>query len=468
MITQVTCLFWFESSVTLQLIQDVQTPQMTVTSLSPEATPTMGFRKWVTTILSMTQVSQNVILLALMFIYRLKILNPGVKGKVGSEFRLLTVALMLGNKFLDDNTYTNKTWAEVSGISVQEIHVMEVEFLSNMRYSLYASEEEWSAWHAQLSQFSNYIDKASQMPTDGNAQNSIQSAPGLARGPNLPSPPVSEQTSPAFGRLPPSSSTLLHPTTMAPFLPPTIASPASLPPPESDVRQWTRKRSLEDNQLEPPSKRLSAYVPPNNMLTPSSFQDSNSPVPRLPVPNVSNIAQNNALVPSSGPLPPPNSRAMSSVFPGTGRWPQNKTLPALQPPHYLNPVNSNGGSPVNDLQNRPSPFGQPSGTSSPTAYSFPAPHNPHTPAGLSPSGMPFPRNSPYKPVRRVNTLLVPPPSASVHHAPQQLSFKQMHYQPLGKPVSERRTGVLPYLPFDTWSQAHQMQHYPPHPQLPQS
>lgn len=58
----------------------------------------MGFRKWVVSILSTTQVSQNVILLALMFIYRLKKLNPGVKGKLGSEFRLFTVALMLGNK----------------------------------------------------------------------------------------------------------------------------------------------------------------------------------------------------------------------------------------------------------------------------------------------------------------------------------------------------------------------------------
>ena len=67
-------------------------------SLVHEAMPTTGFRKWVTTILSMTQVSQNVILLALMFIYRLKKYNPSVKGKVGSEFRLLTVALMLGNK----------------------------------------------------------------------------------------------------------------------------------------------------------------------------------------------------------------------------------------------------------------------------------------------------------------------------------------------------------------------------------
>lgn len=66
--------------------------------LVPESIPALGFRKWVTTILSTTQVTPNVILLALLFIYRLKRLNPGVKGKVGSEFRLLTVALMLGNK----------------------------------------------------------------------------------------------------------------------------------------------------------------------------------------------------------------------------------------------------------------------------------------------------------------------------------------------------------------------------------
>jgi hypothetical protein len=52
----------------------------------------------VASILSTTQVSQNVILLALLFVYRLKKFNSGVKGKKGSEFRLMTVALMLGNK----------------------------------------------------------------------------------------------------------------------------------------------------------------------------------------------------------------------------------------------------------------------------------------------------------------------------------------------------------------------------------
>lgn len=95
---QITCLFWFESSYTLSQVEQSRNIPTPLSPLVPESIPALGFRKWVTTMLSTTQVTQNVILLALLFIYRLKRLNPGVKGKVGSEFRLLTVALMLGNK----------------------------------------------------------------------------------------------------------------------------------------------------------------------------------------------------------------------------------------------------------------------------------------------------------------------------------------------------------------------------------
>jgi len=95
---EVTCLFWFENSSTLQRIEAMSSPPPSVSALASDAIPTTGFRKWVATILSTTQVTQNVILLALLFIYRLKKINPTVKGKPGSEYRLLTVALMLGNK----------------------------------------------------------------------------------------------------------------------------------------------------------------------------------------------------------------------------------------------------------------------------------------------------------------------------------------------------------------------------------
>ncbi|KAL9125555.1 MAG: hypothetical protein Q9217_005254 [Psora testacea] len=467
---QITCLFWFEASVTLTLVEDARYPLPTPTSpLVPEAMPTTGFRKWVTTILSMTQVSQNVILLALMFIYRLKKLNPGVKGKIGSEFRLLTVALMLGNKFLDDNTYTNKTWADVSGISVQEIHVMEVEFLSNMRYTLYASHVEWDEWHVKLGRFAEYYDRASQIPAEFISQPLVLPAPRLTMGPNLPSPPVSQQSSPLYlPQLALSNQGLPHPLSIPPYIPSaTSASPASSMP-AADSRTWSRKRSLEDSSLEPPAKRMTNYVSSatsSTTLTPATLRDSTSPW-KLPPPQFLNG-------PSAGPyrsptqphLQPPAGRAMASIFPNQTRLSQRGPLPSLQPPHYLGQQGGmTSGSPLPLQSQSQAPYSHDGTTPSPTAYHF---SHHHTPSGLSPSDFPAPRNSPYKPVRGVNTLLVPPPSTSVQNAPQQLSYDQMHYQPIGRPSSERRTGVLPFHPFYTWSDnAHQMQHQLPPPLLP--
>jgi hypothetical protein len=68
----------------------------------------------------------------------------------------------------------------------------------------------------------------------------------------------------------------------------------------------------------------------------------------------------------------------------------------------------------------------------------------HTPISHSPSIYLQQRNSPYKPVRHVNTLLYPPPSAFLQHynLPNPVLPNQMHYQPLGK-RNEYRTGIVP-------------------------
>jgi hypothetical protein len=73
-------------------------PNVLPSRLVDLAKPSSQFRKWVYNVLSTTQVTQNVILLALLFIYRLKCSTPQIKGRGGSEYRLLTVSLMLGNK----------------------------------------------------------------------------------------------------------------------------------------------------------------------------------------------------------------------------------------------------------------------------------------------------------------------------------------------------------------------------------
>lgn len=96
--SQVTCLFWFENGMTLKQIEHLSPHSLSYPTLCTDSTPNIGFRKWAVTLLSTTQVTQNVIILALYFIWKLKSFNPTVKGRPGSEYRLLTVALMLGNK----------------------------------------------------------------------------------------------------------------------------------------------------------------------------------------------------------------------------------------------------------------------------------------------------------------------------------------------------------------------------------
>ncbi|KAI9716250.1 MAG: hypothetical protein M1812_005475 [Candelaria pacifica] len=450
---QITCLFWFESSSRLHRVEEAKTTPTPTTPLVAEAVPFIGFQKWVTTILSTTQVTQNVILLALMFIYRLKKLNPTVKGKPGSEFRLLTVALMLGNKFLDDNTYTNKTWAEVSGISVQEIHIMEVEFLSNMRYSLFTSEEEWKEWHVKLGRFFNYFDKASRTPLEMTPRPPGPPTPTLHVPPPLPSPPGSTHTSPPFrGSHPPCGPALPLPHSTPHHAPQTVPSPAFLP--DLDLKANGRKRSYDDQSNGPPAKRIvtRSMVPSNlssTTLAPSTLPAPMSNMPRLPVPNLSistgpPVNGYGKQIPAQ--LPPPGGRSMSTVFPGTSTWSQPGFAPSstMQGGGQLTPTGVSF-SPYGDQSRHQTPFPTSSATSSPTSASFPV----HTPSQtrLSPSYFLTHRNSPYRPVRHVNTLLVPPPSASMHNPTKNMNFDQMHYQPLGKSISERKTGVVPYMPM---------------------
>lgn len=67
-----------------------------------------AFKNYVYKVLKATQLSCTCIIVALYYIQRLRIAYPLIQASMGSEVRLFTTALMLANKFLDDNTFTNK------------------------------------------------------------------------------------------------------------------------------------------------------------------------------------------------------------------------------------------------------------------------------------------------------------------------------------------------------------------------
>jgi len=60
--------------------------------------PSDRFLNWTSKLLSKIPVGQNTVLLALLYVYRLKFRNPLIVGDPGSEYKLLVVALVLANK----------------------------------------------------------------------------------------------------------------------------------------------------------------------------------------------------------------------------------------------------------------------------------------------------------------------------------------------------------------------------------
>lgn len=374
---------------------------------------------------------------------------------------------------MDDNTYTNKTWAEVSGITVQEIHVMEVEFLSNMRYSLLATKEEWEEWLAKLSCFSEYYERAQKQPTS--PLNKSFTSPA-------PSPTAAVQPAASFPPMTPAAATVFSPSTMvqpnAQVWPSTYHNPPLSPLyGKHGAGMNGRKRNSEEDATEPPAKRLSRQP---STMAPVVRQPVVGEQPmRLPVPNLTlntnpPSAQMYAATTTytSQPhvsLPPLGNgvRAMATVFapnttvsipqlpmPATASMPQASLTPSTVAMH---PV-MGYGTPTK----RHSPGSLSVYASSPIGEHF-APsviHTPmaHTPISHSPSVYLQQRPSPYKPIRHVNTLLYPPPSASLNE--YHLPTTQMHYQPLGR-RNDLRTGVVPEFmnaPYRMSAQVPQMPH----------
>ncbi|KAI0541839.1 hypothetical protein GGR58DRAFT_510645 [Xylaria digitata] len=450
-----TCFFWFETMDTIEAAEKINTHRLSepLPPLSRYTEPCPAYKKWVHGILSTTQVTQNVVLLALLFVYRLKKTNPRVHGNPGSEYRLLTVALMLGNKFLDDNTYTNKTWAEVSGISVKEIHVMEVEFLSNMRYGLLTSKEHWQEWLRKLACYQNYCERARTEEAARQAQAvPTHLSPNQGRfTPPLPSPtailPTGINSSSSLVAAYSPSSVQQNSWDNAYHLTP-IVSPLAIKP--SLGHALVRKRSWEGSDaVEPAQKKVSRA--PTQAIVPSMrpIAGNTDPV-RLPAPQLT-LDTSQAVLPntygssnyqsqSMVSLPPlnPGIRAMSTVYSTpTSTWaPTGPVLPTCGPQTPSFAVPSNYGTPTK----RHSPPSMAAFGSSPLAEAYAS----HTPISNSPSVYLQQRPSPYKPVRRVNTLLNPPPSMplSEYH----LGSSQMHYQPIGR-RNDLRSGIVPeFLP----------------------
>ena len=66
--------------------------------------------------------------------------------------RIFLTCLIISHKFLTDNTYTMKTWSQITGLSVKALNDMERWCLNKLNYGLFVKKELLQHWTLKMSQ----------------------------------------------------------------------------------------------------------------------------------------------------------------------------------------------------------------------------------------------------------------------------------------------------------------------------
>ena len=127
-----------------------------------------SFRKWVHQVLSATRLPSATILLSLHYLNdRVANFPDSVTPGENQIYRLLAVSLVLGSKFLDDNTFINRSWSDVTAIKVKELNMLEMDWLKMIHYELHIDPEAQNGLQAWLDAWKDYEGKytAKQQPS---------------------------------------------------------------------------------------------------------------------------------------------------------------------------------------------------------------------------------------------------------------------------------------------------------------
>ncbi|KAH8118343.1 hypothetical protein DFH11DRAFT_1686528 [Phellopilus nigrolimitatus] len=67
-----------------------------------------------------------------------------------TPFRIVLLGCMLANKWLDDHTFSNKTWQAISEVPIQDINRLELSALAVLSHDLSIKAKAWEQWLAHL------------------------------------------------------------------------------------------------------------------------------------------------------------------------------------------------------------------------------------------------------------------------------------------------------------------------------
>ncbi|GBE61669.1 cyclin2 related protein [Babesia ovata] len=107
--------------------------------------PSISIADYVSRIARHVRCSNECFVLALVYIERITRMHKDFAVSILNVHRLIITAVMLAAKFSDDVYYSNKFYAQVGGVNVAEINMLEAQFLTMLNFQLYVSALEYES-----------------------------------------------------------------------------------------------------------------------------------------------------------------------------------------------------------------------------------------------------------------------------------------------------------------------------------
>lgn len=93
---------------------------------------------------------RSVFIVALILLDRLLTKQPQITITPNTVHKLFLCSILTASKFTTDLYYSNLTWANIGGIRLEELNVLELEFLFLLGFSVVVTKEEFNRYDSEL------------------------------------------------------------------------------------------------------------------------------------------------------------------------------------------------------------------------------------------------------------------------------------------------------------------------------
>lgn len=125
-------------------------PDLVLTRFHTLNPPKIPLLKYLVHVREKTQCERSCFIVALILLDRLATERSSLVITPNTMHKLFLCAVLISSKFNTDMHISNSTWATVGGVRLEELNVLELEFLFLLGFSLVVKKEEYEKYEAEL------------------------------------------------------------------------------------------------------------------------------------------------------------------------------------------------------------------------------------------------------------------------------------------------------------------------------